>query len=34
LSKVFTKLNLTSRNQLSRALEGRHGAVRPPESGS
>jgi DNA-binding CsgD family transcriptional regulator len=34
LSKVFTKMNLTSRNQLSRALDGRRGAVKPPESSS
>jgi DNA-binding NarL/FixJ family response regulator len=29
LSKVFTKMNLTSRSQLSRALDGGRGAVRP-----
>ena len=34
LSKVFTKMNLTSRNQLSRALDGTRGAVKPPESSS
>ena len=34
LSKVFTKMNLTSRNQLSRALDGGRGVVKPPESGS
>ena len=34
LSKVFTKMNLTSRNQLSRALDGGRGAVKPPESSS
>ena len=35
LSKVFTKMNLTSRNQLSRALEGGgRGAVKRSESGS
>jgi DNA-binding CsgD family transcriptional regulator len=34
LSKVFTKMNLTSRNQLSRALDGRRVAVKPPESSS
>ena len=32
LSKVFTKLNLTSRNQLSRALDGGRGAARSLES--
>jgi DNA-binding CsgD family transcriptional regulator/tetratricopeptide (TPR) repeat protein len=31
LSKVFTKMNLTSRNQLSRALHGGRGAIKPPE---
>ena len=34
LSKVFTKMNLTSRNQLSRALDGGRGAVKPSESSS
>jgi DNA-binding CsgD family transcriptional regulator len=34
LSKVFTKMNLSSRNQLSRALEGRRGAEKPRESSS
>ena len=34
LSKVFTKMNLTSRNQLSRALDGGRGAIKPPESSS
>jgi DNA-binding CsgD family transcriptional regulator/tetratricopeptide (TPR) repeat protein len=34
LSKVFTKMNLSSRNQLSRALDGRRGAEKPPESSS
>ena len=29
LSKVFTKMNLTSRNQLWRALDGRHDVVTP-----
>ncbi len=34
LSKVFTKMNLTSRNQLTRALDAGHGAVKPPEPSS
>jgi DNA-binding CsgD family transcriptional regulator len=34
LSKAFTKMNLTSRNQLSRALDGGRGAVKSPESRS
>jgi FixJ family two-component response regulator len=34
LSKVFTKMNLTSRTQLSRGLDGRRGAVKPLESSS
>ncbi len=34
LSKVFTKMNLTSRNQLSGALDGGRRAVTPPESSS
>jgi DNA-binding NarL/FixJ family response regulator len=31
LSKVFNKMNLTSRSQLSRALDGGHRAGKPPE---
>lgn len=34
LKKVFAKLDLTSRNQLSRALDTRRGAIKPPESSS
>jgi len=34
LSKVFTKMNLASRSQLSRALDGGRGAVKRPESRS
>ena len=34
LSKVFTKMNLTSRNQLWRALDGRNDAAASPESKS
>ncbi len=34
LSKVFTKMNLTSRNQLSRALDGGRKGLNPPESSS